>query len=93
MHGLLVMPTVQTYVHTGLCEAICARATLQALESAEYADCLKAVVEKLPEQRLQVLPSAFPRSHLAWVGGSVFASLKVRETEAQHYVSPHCSLL
>jgi hypothetical protein len=62
----------------GLCEAVCAHATAQAAENAEYADSLKAVVEKLPEQRLQVLPSAFPRSQLAWVGGSVFASLKVR---------------
>lgn len=69
-------------IYTGLCEAVCAHATALAAENAEYADSLKSVVEKLPEQRLQGLPSAFPRSQLAWVGGSVFASLKVRLSPA-----------
>ena len=42
-----------------------------------YENSLRNVVSKLPEGRLQVVPSAFPRTHLAWVGGSIFSTLKV----------------
>jgi hypothetical protein len=65
------------FLFTGLAEAICVAATNLMQEDAAYAESLRGVVGKLPEGGLQLVPSVFPRSRLTWIGGSVFASLKV----------------
>ena len=63
----------------GVADAICHTATTMAASQPEYAQSLHSVVEnKLPERRLRALPAAFARPSLAWVGASLFASLKVQ---------------
>lgn len=66
-----------TLFYLGICESICRHTThLSALP--EYATSLEKVVQKLPGQQFCLVPTVFERSTLAWVGGSFFASLKVK---------------
>ena len=60
----------------GICESICQQAT-RLSSQPEYAASLEKVVQKLSGQQLSLVPTVFERSTLAWVGGSLFASLKV----------------
>ena len=53
------------------------RATELGLSDPEFSSVLSLVIRKLPAQKLTVLPTPFRRDWLAWIGGSVFASIKV----------------
>lgn len=65
----------------GLPQAICDEATKAASQTSPLNRPLKQhlgladVVARLPEGRFSVLPSPFLRSSLAWIGGSIFASI------------------
>lgn len=73
-----IKPNIFMLPSQGLCEAICRHATHLSADP-ENVSWLQRVVQKLPQQRLQVLPTVFPRSALAWIGGSLFASRKVNK--------------
>lgn len=61
---------------SGLVREICARATEIASSDPYFKRSVGAVLKNLPLQRFSAAPAAFPRSTAAWVGGSLFASLK-----------------
>jgi len=64
-------------LNKGLPEAVCARASEEALVDPLYVSLMAQVVRRLPFQRLSVQASPFIRASLAWIGASLFASIPV----------------
>lgn len=77
----------------GLKEAICKEATRTVQNDIKYEKSLKNTINKLPEKQFKYMENIFPNHLLSWMGGSIFAALKVFDKIKTNVLSVNLLLL